>query len=243
MPIDTEESGESAAQVIGAMCLACIQEVSVDGGGVSLMTVQGYAGTVWASNPTAHRVEELQFTLGEGPCHDAVRSGVPVLAPNLSGDSTDQQDAALQARWPAFTPEVMHLGVQAIFGLPLRIGSTSLGAFDLYRQSSGPLSENQIAHARERRRRDVLAPCSTSTRRSATEGTRARERRTTGWSIRRRACSPSSSGSRSTRHWSSCAPPRSPKVVRWTRLPTTSCTGVADSQRRRHDRQRRKGRR
>ena len=149
MPIDTEESAESAAQVIGAMCLACIQEVSVDGGGVSLMTVQGYAGTVWASNPTAHRVEELQFTLGEGPCHDAVRSGVPVLAPNLSGDSsTDQQDAALQVRWPAFTPEVMHLGVQAIFGLPLRIGSTSLGAFDLYRQSSGRLSENQIAHAR-----------------------------------------------------------------------------------------------
>ena len=149
MPIDTQESGESAAQVVGAMCLACIQEVSVDGGGVSLMTVQGYAGTVWASNPTAHRVEELRFTLGEGPCHDAVRSGVPVLAPNLSGDSTDQQGAALQARWPAFTPEVMHLGVQAIFGLPLRIGSTSLGALDLYRQSSGPLSENQIAHARE----------------------------------------------------------------------------------------------
>jgi hypothetical protein len=148
MPIDTEESGESAAQVIGAMCLACIQEVSVDGGGVSLMTVQGYAGTVWASNPTAHRVEELQFTLGEGPCHDAVRSGVPVFAPNLSGDTTDQADAALQARWPAFTPEVMHLGVKAIFGLPLRIGSTSLGAFDLYRQSSGPLSEDQIAHAR-----------------------------------------------------------------------------------------------
>ena len=54
------------------------------------MTVQGYAGTVWASDPTAHRVEELQFTLGEGPCHDAVRSGVPVFAPNLSGDTTDQ---------------------------------------------------------------------------------------------------------------------------------------------------------
>jgi hypothetical protein len=149
MPIDTEASGESAAQVIGAMCLSCIQEVSVDGGGVSLMTVQGYAGTVWASDPTAHRVEELQFTLGEGPCHDAVRSGVPVLAPNLSGDSTNQQDAALQARWPAFTPEAMHLGVKAIFGLPLRIGSTSLGALDLYRQSSGPLSDNQIAHARD----------------------------------------------------------------------------------------------
>jgi GAF domain/ANTAR domain len=148
MPIDTEESGESTAQVIEAMCLACIQEVSVDGGGVSLMTVQGYAGTVWASDATAHRIEELQFTLGEGPCHDAVRSGVPVLAPNLSGDNTDEADVALQARWPAFTPEVMHLGVKAIFGLPLRVGSRSLGAFDLYRQSSGPLSEEQIVHAR-----------------------------------------------------------------------------------------------
>jgi hypothetical protein len=125
------------------MCSACIEDVSVDGGGVSLMTDQGYSVTVWASDPTAHRVEELQFTLGEGPCHDAVRSGELVLVPNVS--DTDEDPEGVHGRWPAFTPELVQLGVRAVFGVPLRVGTTSLGALDLYRQSRGGLTEPQIS--------------------------------------------------------------------------------------------------
>lgn len=127
---------------LDALCRACIDDVQVDGGGVSLMTGQGFSGTAWVSDDLARHLEDLQFVLGEGPCVDAVSSGRPVLEPALAVNNGD----ALQ-RWPAFTPGAVEAGVQAIFGLPLMVGSTNLGAFDLFRRSPGPLTEQQFDHA------------------------------------------------------------------------------------------------
>jgi len=137
-------AGDIAVQEIGAICRTCIDEVRVDGGGVSLMTGQGYAGTVWASDNIALRVEELQFVLGEGPCVDAVGSGQPVLEADLAA-----VEGSARRRWPAFATEAFDAGVQAIFGLPLAVGSTSLGALDLYRKTPGPLTPRQLDWARE----------------------------------------------------------------------------------------------
>jgi len=50
-------------------------------------------------------------------------------------------------RWPAFTPPALQAGVRAIFGFPLRVGSVRLGALNLYRDRSGPLSGDQHADA------------------------------------------------------------------------------------------------
>jgi hypothetical protein len=45
----------------------------------------------------------------------------------------------------AFTPEVLDLGVRAVFAFPMVAGSQSLGAINLYRASPGPLSDDQHA--------------------------------------------------------------------------------------------------
>jgi len=50
-------------------------------------------------------------------------------------------------RWFAFTPPVLRAGVRAVFGFPLRIGTVRLGALDIYRDRSGPLSREQHADA------------------------------------------------------------------------------------------------
>lgn len=65
----------SSVEEIQRLCTECLDTASVNGGGVSLMTSRGHAGTVWSSDPVAARVEELQFTPGEGPCFDATSSG------------------------------------------------------------------------------------------------------------------------------------------------------------------------
>lgn len=134
---------DAAVQEIESLCRTVFEDVSVDGGGISFLTDRGYAGTVWTSDTVALRVEELQFTLGEGPCVDAVGSGQVVLEPDLAAAR-----GSGRRRWPGFAPEAVQAGVGAIFGLPLAVGSTSLGALDLYREAPGPLTPRQLDQAR-----------------------------------------------------------------------------------------------
>jgi hypothetical protein len=82
-------------------------------------------------------IEELQFTLGEGPCVDAYHQGRPVLEPDLADPVTP--------RWMAFSPPALAANARAIFGFPLQVGAVRLGAMNLYRDRPGPLSDDQHA--------------------------------------------------------------------------------------------------
>lgn len=56
---------------------------------VALRAPEGVLGTLCATDPVSRRIDELQFTLGEGPSLDAFVSGRPVLAiPLRLRDST-----------------------------------------------------------------------------------------------------------------------------------------------------------
>jgi hypothetical protein len=84
-------------------------------------------------------IEELQYTLGEGPCVDAYQQDKVVAEPDLADPVT--------RRWPAFTPPALQAGVRAVFGFPLRVGTVHLGALNLYRDLPGPLTGDQHADA------------------------------------------------------------------------------------------------
>jgi hypothetical protein len=93
--------------------------------------------TLWASDSTANRLEELQFSLNEGACIQASTTGVPVLVPDL-GESVDA------ARWPIFAAAVLEqTPARALFALPLQWGVTNLGVLDLYRGARGGLDRAQ----------------------------------------------------------------------------------------------------
>ncbi|MEO6627685.1 MAG: GAF and ANTAR domain-containing protein, partial [Aquihabitans sp.] len=84
-------------------------------------------------------IEDLQFSLGEGPCVDAYEHDRPVIEPNLVDPSV--------SRWPAFTARAVEAGAQAVFSFPLQLGVVRLGALDLYRTTPGPLTDDQYADA------------------------------------------------------------------------------------------------
>ncbi len=96
-------------------------------------------GSLCSTNDVSHLIEELQYTLGEGPCVDAYRQDKIVIEPDLADP--------VSRRWPAFTTPALEAGVRAVFGFPLRVGVIRLGALDLYRDSAGPLSDDQHADA------------------------------------------------------------------------------------------------
>jgi hypothetical protein len=119
------------------LCLACVQLLEVDGAAVSLMYDGSTRGTFGSSGELSRRLDEFQFTFGEGPCLDAVFSGAPVLVSDLS-------DAGEQ-RWPAFRGAMLDAGMQAVFAMPVVIASAHIGALDLFRKTSGSLTNGGLS--------------------------------------------------------------------------------------------------
>lgn len=117
----------------------CSEALPVSGVGLALMTDRGPAGTVAATDGAALELEDLQFTLGEGPCVDASTTGRPVLQPDLA--------TTAPGRWPAFAGGALAAGVAAVFALPLRVGAIRVGVLDLYRATPGALTGGQLREA------------------------------------------------------------------------------------------------
>jgi GAF domain-containing protein len=126
--------------VLHRLCAACLSALPVSGVGVALMTADGPSGVVLAvTDERARLLEELQFALDEGPCVEASNSGRPVLEPNLvTGGSP---------RWPRFGAAVLDAGVHAVFAFPMRIGAIRVGALDLYRDTPGRLTTEEVVEA------------------------------------------------------------------------------------------------
>jgi GAF domain len=121
------------------LCAACPAMIGVSGAGVMLMSGDIPRGSLCSSDPVSHLIEDLQYTLGEGPCVDAYQQNKVVIEPDLDG--------SVAGRWPAFSPPALQAGARAVFGFPLRVGTVRLGALNLYRNESGPLTSDQHADA------------------------------------------------------------------------------------------------
>jgi GAF domain-containing protein len=103
------------------------------------MTADGVHGVAAASDPDCEALEELQFTLGEGPCIDAFSLRRPVLEPDLASASA--------GRWPGYRAAAQEAGVRAVFAFPLQVGAALLGVLDVHRRASGILSPEALMQA------------------------------------------------------------------------------------------------
>ena len=119
------------------LCGACPGIAGVTGAGVMLMSGEVQRGSLSASDQVSRLMEELQYTLGEGPCVDAYRQHRVIAEPDLARPAA--------RRWVAFTPAALRAGMRAVFGFPLQVGTARLGAFNLYRDRPGPLTGDQHA--------------------------------------------------------------------------------------------------
>ncbi len=111
----------------------------MSGAGIMLLSGEVPQGSVCTTDEVSALIEELQYTLGEGPCIDAHRLRAAVVEPDLADPTT--------ARWAEFSRSAVDAGVRAVFGFPMSIGDVHVGALNLYRDRPGPLSDNQHADA------------------------------------------------------------------------------------------------
>jgi hypothetical protein len=102
---------------------ACAQILEVEAAGISLVGQHGERIPLGASSEAAAKAERLQFTIGDGPCSAAQRTGQPVFA----------VVADLRRRWPPFADLLLaQTPFRAVVALPLQPALIGSGAIDLF---------------------------------------------------------------------------------------------------------------
>lgn len=117
------------------ICRSAKAELSGMGVAISLMSADGPFGVAAASDEASRAADELQFTAGDGPCHDAYAARRPVLTPDLRATGGD--------RWPGFTLMAVQSGVAAVFAFPLHVGAAGFGVLDVFSERPGSLTLEQ----------------------------------------------------------------------------------------------------
>ncbi|MET8689987.1 ANTAR domain-containing protein [Streptomyces sp. NPDC004732] len=92
---------------------------------------------VWFSDDVSARLEDAQFTLGQGPGVAADLGAAPYQVPDMGVGAGEQ--------WPQLAAEAQALRVRAMFVWPVRSGEVRLGALTGYRVTPGPLTARQAA--------------------------------------------------------------------------------------------------
>ena len=122
------------------VCRSMVDALGVSGVAVAVLADHESREMVHATDPVVAQLDELQFTLGEGPCLDAFVTRAPVLVPDL-GSTADAE------HWPGFAQAAVAVGARAVFAFPLVAGDEAFGVVEMYRRVAGGLSVEEVARA------------------------------------------------------------------------------------------------
>jgi GAF domain-containing protein len=92
-----------------------------EGAGLTLLE-ENRSDTIVSTADFVAQIDDIQYSLGQGPCLSAVADRKIVLSGSLGGDR----------RWPQFGSRVARLGVHSVVSLPLITEEAVVGAMNVY---------------------------------------------------------------------------------------------------------------
>jgi GAF domain-containing protein len=103
---------------------------------VTMRRSEGEVATVANSDGFAARVDEIQYSGGEGPCLESLGTNREVLVNDLVEDD----------RWPDYRVHAIAHGVRSSLSLPLSLGGgdTAIGALNLYGRRPGLFQDGLV---------------------------------------------------------------------------------------------------
>ncbi|WP_176449940.1 GAF domain-containing protein [Geodermatophilus saharensis] len=125
----SQETVRSAVELVTA--LASATAPGTDGAAVTVVDEHG-TRTMAATSELAERADALQYSLDEGPCLTAWRTGQLVRIDDTTGDR----------RWPAWNEQATELGIRSALSAPLVTGGRSIGAIKLYGLQPGRFDQH-----------------------------------------------------------------------------------------------------
>jgi diguanylate cyclase (GGDEF)-like protein len=133
----TIASDFSVPRTLDRLVKKIVTILPIGAAGVTLISPPSAPRYLAASNDLAQRCEALQGDVGDGPCFLAYRTGQWV----------EISDFRREERFARFVPRALEIGLGAVFAFPLKQGEERIGVLDLYRETPGPLGEDDISAA------------------------------------------------------------------------------------------------
>ncbi|PKQ25878.1 MAG: hypothetical protein CVT64_07505 [Actinobacteria bacterium HGW-Actinobacteria-4] len=124
MARSSESADGQPPPTLDRLCAALVGDLKVAGASVSVVSHSGRQSAIYSSDPTAARLEALQFELGEGPQWDAMSARAPVMVSDLA--------ASDESRWPMFLDGARGLKIGSLFAFPMLMGAALVGVVGLY---------------------------------------------------------------------------------------------------------------
>jgi len=119
------------------VCRTATRLLHMSGSAVVLMGADTFPSVASAYGVSV-TVQDLEFTLGEGPASDSYAQGTPVMVDDIE---------LFSSRWPQFTRAVSDAGIRSVYALPLQLGAIKLGVLVLYRDKPGALEGEELSAA------------------------------------------------------------------------------------------------
>jgi transcriptional regulator with GAF, ATPase, and Fis domain len=110
----------------------------IDHAGVSVAHRDGTVETKAATGDLVHQLDQLQYSLGEGPCLHAIAAEPVVMV----------EQAWRETRWPRFIRGARELGLRSQMGLRLYVDEHTRGGLNLYSTSCDTI-DPETAHLAE----------------------------------------------------------------------------------------------
>lgn len=136
------EARRSALRLPSVLCRAAVKVLPVDGAAISVRLGSDVAVPIGASCDETAAAEQIEYTMGHGPCISAAVIGRRVLVPDLGG-----ADALLA--WPGYVAEIVRRSpFRAVFSFPLALEGMAMGSLNLYlRTTVGSVAETLVERA------------------------------------------------------------------------------------------------
>jgi transcriptional regulator with GAF, ATPase, and Fis domain len=112
-----------------------VELLDASAAGIMLADQRGGLQVMASSTQEVRLLELYELQNNEGPCLDCFRSGQPVVRANLP---------TMRASWPVFTERLRRLGFQSAQAVPMRLRAETIGALNIFRAASGPLSDSDL---------------------------------------------------------------------------------------------------
>lgn len=98
---------------------------------ISAARRDGAVETVAGTDQLVWQLDEVQYSLGEGPCLESLRSGPVVVVENVDHER----------RWPRYVPHAVEAGVRSQLGVRLSHETEVLGGLNLYSTEKSSVDE------------------------------------------------------------------------------------------------------
>src|SRR6202000_1091286 len=131
--------GQRGLAAADSLCEAWVMLFGIEAAPISLVFSGVTSGTFGSSDAAARVYDELQFTIGEGPCLDSVSTHGPVLVSDLAKPNF--------IRWPLYRSAMLDYKIRGVIAIPVVLAGEFIGALDLFKTQPGELPVDQLAGA------------------------------------------------------------------------------------------------